>query len=503
MSRRFRDETAGAATRPLDTTPRSLRRAAVVFAAAFTMLLPSTALGAAKGIQTEITWNGVDSSTQQSDANAMSDLGVTWTRMTLSWHDVETSKGSYDSKKLAQIDNAVDLARARGINIVMDVYESPQWASGSSDKNAPPQNPQDYADFVRAMASRYVGRIAGWEIWNEENLGHFWGGSPNPAAYAQLLRAAYPAVKAGDSSTQVVFGGISTNDWAFVQAVYDAAPDIGRYYDVMATHPYTPQAPPDQVNWDDSSHIDRMSFAGYRTVHQVMLDHGDSKPFWFTEMGWSTTSQPGWGVSAQQQADYTRMAWACMNQDPYVQVGILYELRNNFWAGNADDWDDQLGISYVDWSHKPAYDAFKSTDPNAGGCTYGTPPPAQPAPAAAPSTQSTQTTQQSSSEPAPKPTLQLRVKTQGVHSAGATKDLKTGVKFTVFGRVVYARGGSVLLTFEHRLHGTWHRADQLRLRVKRDGVFTSRQLKALSKGGWRVRGAYSTRAKSHFVYFKA
>jgi len=228
----------------------------VVFAALVTMIVPSSALGAAKGIESEITWEGVDSSTQQNDANAMSDLGVTWARLTMSWHDVETSKGNYSTKKLSQIDNAVSLARARGINIVMDVYQSPQWASGSSDKEAPPQNPQDYADFVHAMAQRYAGQVAAWEIWNEETFSRFWGGTTNPGAYAQLLRLAYPAVKSADGGATVVFGGISTNDWQFVQDVYNAAPDIGQYFDVMATHPYTPQAPPDQVNWVDGSHID-------------------------------------------------------------------------------------------------------------------------------------------------------------------------------------------------------------------------------------------------------
>ena len=44
-----------------------------------------------------------------------------------------------------------------------------------------------------------------------------------------------------------------------------------------------------------------------------------------------------------------------MQQDPYVQVAMLYELRNNFWANDADNWEDQLGLYTTGWSPKPAY----------------------------------------------------------------------------------------------------------------------------------------------------
>jgi hypothetical protein len=303
---------------------------------------------------------------------------------------------------------------------------------------------------------------------------------------------------------------MSTNDWGFLESVYAAAPDIGQYYDVMATHPYDPPHSPDFVYYD-GGRISKNAFAGYRSVHDVMLSHGDNKPIWFTELGWSTTSQAGWGVSPQQQADYTKLAYACMQQDPYVQVAVLYELRNNYWANNADDWEDQLGLTNVDWSHKPAYDAFKSTDPGAGGCTYhdgsgnpvgasGQPAPAQ---AQATTTQAQPTSAATTTTTTAKPKLALHVKTAGAQSAGTSNRVKSGVRFTVFGKVVNAKGGSVVLTFQRRVNGNWHNANSIRVRLARNGSFATKQLKALAKGGWRVRGAYSTRAKSSFVYFKA
>src|SRR5215212_5348576 len=132
------------------------------FALALALALPSNALGAAKGIESEITW-GVSSGTQSQDAAAMRDLGASWTRITLNWHDGEPSKGSFSSTYLGSVDRAVSLARQNGINVLMVVYGSPSWASGVSDPDAPPRNNQDYVNFLRAMVQRYAGQVPAWE----------------------------------------------------------------------------------------------------------------------------------------------------------------------------------------------------------------------------------------------------------------------------------------------------------------------------------------------------
>jgi hypothetical protein len=206
-----------------------------------------------------------------------------------------------------------------------------------------------------------------------------------------------------------------------------------------------------------------------------------------------------------------------MQQDPYVQVAILYELRNNYWANDANDWEDQLGLVNTNWSHKPAYDAFRAVDPSQGGCTYhqssgtsagyGTQPDAATgtaasgAPAGYSSRGSSRTTSATSA-----PRIVLKVKNAGAQSAGVAKRLKAGRKFQVFGKVVGAKGGRLTLAFQRRVHGTWQDAFRRVLVVKGDGSFASGILNALSKGGWRVQGHYtaaSLPAKSKYVYFKA
>jgi hypothetical protein len=357
---------------------RRISRGWTLAAAALTLALAAMAgeaSAAVKGIDTDITW-GTNVPTQRQTANLMQDAGAGWVRETISWHDVETKPRSYSRSVLSATDNAVSLARARGIHVLMDVSEAPSWETGSSDKNTPPRNNADFARFLGDMVARYRGQVEAWEIWNEENYQPFWSTGPNAAQYAQLLQASYPAVKSADPSAKVVFGGMSTNDYAFLDAAYSAIANLGSFYDVMATHPYPRDAntAPDLTIRDPSGLISRLSFDGYRQVRATMTAHGDYKPIWLTEFGWSTWSG---GVSLQTQAAYVTKAYQCLEQDPYVEIGFYYNLRDNYWA---NDWGDQLGLVYTNWTRKPAYDAYKAYSPGNVGCTYheadGSPTPA-------------------------------------------------------------------------------------------------------------------------------
>ena len=67
--------------------------------------------------------------------------------------------------------------------------------------------PGDYARFAAAAARHYAPLgVQAFEIWNEPNTSASWT-NPSPAAYARVLKAAYPAIKAVDPSGIVVHRG--------------------------------------------------------------------------------------------------------------------------------------------------------------------------------------------------------------------------------------------------------------------------------------------------------
>jgi polysaccharide biosynthesis protein PslG len=324
---------------------------------------PGGARAAELGVVTDINW-WIPYADQVKSWEAMNDLGGQWTRIHVQWRQVESFPDVYDQWQLANLDNAVDRSRAAGANVILMVYNAPSWASGSDASNVP-RDPATFARFVGVLARRYMGRVAAYEIWNEENYRRFWSTGPDPEAYARLLRSSYVSIKAVDPSAKIVFGGLSTADYRFVEAAYDAGAKGS--FDVMAVHPYTycGTSGPSEIRRGSNGRITRDSFLGYREVRASMLARGDDKPIWLTELGWNTSSEPCnpaagmWqgGVSEKTQARYLSQAFRLIDGDAYVEVAIVYDIRNG--VGDADTPEAQYGLLHRDYSPKPAYDAFK------------------------------------------------------------------------------------------------------------------------------------------------
>ena len=460
------------------------------------LLFPASASALTKGLNTDLTW-GISGAEQDQTMAGLTDLGAGWHRLVIAWHDIETRDNSYSG--LSGYDQAINKAEAAGINLVVTVYTAPRWASGVASRESPPQNPADYADFMSFAANRWGSKVDAWEIWNEQNAQGFWSTGPDPAHYAHLLEAAYPAVKAADPTAQVVYGGTWTNDYDFLEAAYAEVPNLGDYFDVMGTHPYNGVSSPESVALRPNGRIEPWSFAGYRELRATMLAHGDEKPIWFTEFGWSTFDDP-WGVSEAMQAAYLTKAFACAEQDPYVQAAIWYAYRNHPYGADGQNWEYQLGLTRTDFSHKPAYDAFKSyTSGDGEGCTYLYPggaapePTLQPEPTVDPEPVPEDEPQSSTVTASGRPVLLVRfVRTQRTRAA-------------VLGRVKRADRGRVVIRMQRRAENrNWRHTRSFRLDLNKRGRFHKR-LK-LAQGRWRLRAVYrvgsSKKTRSRLVYFR-
>jgi hypothetical protein len=158
-------------------------------------------------------------------------VGVNWTRLHdagtryIGWYHLEPEPGKWQFE-----DEPIRRYRRHHVQILGLLSTTPLWASyceqptsGYFDRYYQPRDPQQFADYVRAVVGRYRGVINAWDIWNEPWVHAFWirrydesrdgharyRTSERPHEdYARLSAAAYAAAKAVDAETPIV--GIST-----------------------------------------------------------------------------------------------------------------------------------------------------------------------------------------------------------------------------------------------------------------------------------------------------
>ncbi len=130
--------------------------------------------------------------------------------------------------------------------------------------------PPTIAAFVAYLAQRYGTRLAAIEVWNEPDQANqvYFAGPEKPQRYAAVLRAAYPAIKQANPNVPVLAGSLVGANGVFLRAMYAAG--IKGYYDGLAVHFYT------------------LTLASLRSIHEVQVANGDTKPLWLDEFGWSS-----------------------------------------------------------------------------------------------------------------------------------------------------------------------------------------------------------------------
>ncbi len=314
-------------------------------------LAPAGAGGAEAGVNLTSISPG---SVQQAIA-----IGANWVRLFVPWGDIEPARGVHAQNWLAEYDRVLNTL-PKGTHVIFDVVTAPAWETGAGG-NAPPRSDADYAALLHFLAQRWAGRGVAYEIWNEEDASRWWAGAPDPAGYTRLLQATYPAIKSADPGATVVLGGLTGNDYSFLQGVYEAG---GKgYFDAVGVHTDTAcnVDSPETFLRDQDGRLDQDSFLAYREVHATELANGDDAPIWMTEASWRTTEatcpEGAWagqkpeGVSEEQQATFLSQAYHCLDEDPYVQVALWYPL--------IDEGSVVSGLEHGNLSHKPAWAAMR------------------------------------------------------------------------------------------------------------------------------------------------
>ncbi len=319
------------------------------------------------------------------DRDLARSLGAHFERLVFWWSGLQASPGAALNPFFLPRD-VIDRERAQGYEPVGLIISTPTWAAANpaDGPRSVPRNldlPWDHPDnyfgrFAERLARDYAGRIDDWIIWNEPDIQP---GDPNASYYAwagsvedyyQLLRVAYPAIKAGNPRARLHLAGLTY--WVdkragrpqYFERLLDliaadpTAPDHDGYFDVATLHLYT------------SPHS---LYEVPRLYRAALRARGLDKPIWINETNlipWDDPTNQGTGYdrptemrcTLADQAAYVPQAFSLALAGGVERIA-LYKAQDAPGAAFNGDVDaiERSALVREDGSLRPAFAAYQTT----------------------------------------------------------------------------------------------------------------------------------------------
>jgi hypothetical protein len=300
------------------------------------------------------------------------------------------------------LDRAVGMAHGAGFRVMLTITGwGPVWGSEYPVKDNPrfKPHPGRFADFARAVATRYGGFVDRYIMFNEPNQ-TLWlqpqsqcvrrRCSPYaPHHYRRLVRAADPAVRAADPGAEILVGSLAPRGTSgsspngalrpllFLRELGCVTRSFRRYRrnfckrfrpagaDGLAYHPHglklapdEPDRVPDQAHLADLSQVtatlDRVVRAG------GLRARGTRRlPVYLDEYAYQTKPPDRvLGVSAAEQARWLAQSAYIAWKHPRVRNLTWYVWEDEPQNAAGGGW--QSGVRYLDGRRKPSYDVFRA-----------------------------------------------------------------------------------------------------------------------------------------------
>jgi hypothetical protein len=304
-----------------------------------------------------------------------------WLREDFEWSEIEPQPGTFD---FSRFDQYMLLTAQRHVHVLPVLFDAPSWAAPAED--AIPADPSAYAAYVAAVVGRYGPHGSFWaqhpalssyaiqsfELWNEPYYSNGNAGDYDPGRYARLVKASAIAGRQADPDAQFLLAAenqaqLVAGKWVWwVNALYQAVPDLNNYFDGVAVHPYG-------TNLTNLSYpAPGRAYDGYEQIRRVQAIHQEfaahnaaNKRLWITEIGWPTctsgsdrcTTLAGQAAHLATVFNYARTSWKS-----FVQ-GVFVYTYDDSHAEDPSNPENDYGLAYNNGTPKPALAVFKA---NAG-----------------------------------------------------------------------------------------------------------------------------------------
>ncbi len=234
----------------------------------------------------------------------------------LEWDRIEPQRGARNWSAVANLEAELAAISANGGTPLVIIRGAPSWAQAVTGKACGPIRGDAlgaFADFVVETVRRYSGppyNVRYWEFGNEPDAAFqllagdavfgCWGDENDPlyggAAYAEMLKSVYPAVKAANPEAQVVVGGllldcdpegpVPCKAGRFIEGLL--ANGGGAAFDILAYHSYTYWGPVTR-DWDlifpKWAHRGGVLLGKAAYLRDMMRRYGVDKPLLMNEGG--------------------------------------------------------------------------------------------------------------------------------------------------------------------------------------------------------------------------
>jgi hypothetical protein len=298
------------------------------------------------------------------DPVAAAEAGVGWDRILFYWSELQP-KGPDDWNGYHVPNDWLTLAAGAGREVVGLLKSTPAWATDGLALCGLPRGlylPVDdpgnlWAAFVRRVAGMYAGRVDHWIIWNEPDIqpdtfGSEWCGSMED--YYQLLKVTYLAAHEANPDVTIHLAGATTwHDPAYLQNFLTAATqdpegaEHGYFFDVVSLHIYfRPETIPEI----------------FGATRATLAAYGLQKPIWLNETNGPSNADPpyfdlpgaNFDITLEEQASYLLQSFALALSSGAARIAVYKWMDTPPQPGV-----EQFGIIRLDYSRRPAFDAYK------------------------------------------------------------------------------------------------------------------------------------------------
>ncbi len=316
--------------------------------------------------------------------------GAYWVRRNaLNWSAIEPVEGDRKWEAVSALENELEAAAKRGLQMVLIVNSTPGWAQKAPGYYCGPvalEKLEAYKRFLADAVKRYSAppyNVKYWELGNEpdidpsfvppdspygcwgDNKDVFYGGG----YYAEMLKQVYPQIKAVDSQAQVLVGGLLMDcDPVTPPEGKDCTPSLflegilrsggGDYFDGVSFHAYDYYSAPFEYgnsnwnsNWDSTGPVliaktryIRSLLAAYQHPDKLILN---------TEAGLICAKKEDDPVCQSEEFGLTKSYYIAqintIAQAEGLSANIWYSLTG--WRGT--------GLVELSGKPLPAFDAYR------------------------------------------------------------------------------------------------------------------------------------------------